>query len=430
MMSATVTALFSLWLLTVALLILYGGRLFRKTWNEVYLGEPVLCIESDDWGAGAQGQAEALRSILDVCSSFRDVKGRKAVFTANVVLTAPDLARVRNGWNSDGASLSLRTDFWDVYEVMRWGMQRGVLCPQLHAKEHVYLPGLIEMAKRRDSVLINELPSQNEPPTWETLPHPLQAHYVNGTTLPSAPLSLSEQSQMVCEAVELFKEYFGIGSLSTVAPCYLWDDRTEKAWHDAGIRFIQTAGYRCTSLDKDGRYVQDPAAIRFGERNPLGQVYLVRTAMYEPADRHDAERRCWTGVVRALRQGLPAVISTHAYNYVGSRAERERALVGLRQVLGKALQRYPRLRFMSTPELGEAIEGFRDGASENGRFKADALRRATGPAKLSAFLYRLWYRHLKLRIAFVATLLIVPGVVALLTCTALQALRGTKTRYS
>jgi hypothetical protein len=53
-----------------------------------------------------------------------------------------------------------------------------------------------------------------------------------------------------------------------------------------------------------------------------------------------------------INKGIPAVLDTHRLNYIGKFAEHSRAQ--LKQLLDE-LTKIPNVRFLTSPELGEAI---------------------------------------------------------------------------
>ena len=80
-------------LLWAAVLLAFAGPLVAR-WREPVLRQPVLIIESDDWGAGPLAQADALNRLSALLQRVRDGSGRPAVMTLGVVLEVPDGPRI------------------------------------------------------------------------------------------------------------------------------------------------------------------------------------------------------------------------------------------------------------------------------------------------------------------------------------------------
>ncbi|MDA9981289.1 hypothetical protein N9H39_00820 [Gammaproteobacteria bacterium] len=410
---AIISALLLVWLGCSGALWLWRRELFSRTWHEPYVAGLALVIESDDWGPGESFHTERLDGLSGLLGRYSDSTGRTAMLTAGMVLAAPDTRAIREKGYSSYVRRYLDRGFELLLEAFRRAMQAGTLVPQLHGLEHYYGEGLIRLAAANDERVLKAF-RHDEWSDWESLDSPLQGHYVDGTRLPTTPLPRHEQQETVNAAAMAFQRMFGISSSSTVAPCYLWNDTTESIWYEHGIRFIQTAGYRCAGRGEDRTYIQDKQLIRPGDQNDLGQVYLVRNAMYEPVDGR-GDDSCMSEIKQAQRQGLPAVISMHRYNFTRSRREYEMALAGLDRLLSTTAISFQPIRYLSSPELGAWFAGDDNPITDPVTGKSwPELRSLTGLEKTGAFLFRLWYRHAKLRLVTLVTGLIIPlGIFAL-----------------
>jgi hypothetical protein len=413
-------ALIALWVVGLLVIVTTRRALLRATWREPYVDEPVVILESDDWGPGPPDHTEALRRLLQVLAAHRDGVGRPAVLTANMVLSVPDGPAIVAGGFRGYARRELDVDFPELFTVMREGRAAGTFFPQLHGREHLNPEALLRRARNGDLSLrrLLEIPGWSD---WESLDSPLQGHFVDGSELPTRPVAMDQQRSMVAEGVLLFARAFGESPASAVAPCYLWNDDTEAAWAAAGVRYIQTAGYRCIGRGMDGAYIQSPRWLHAGSTNRQGQRYLVRNVMYEPADGRDWEA-AWREVRHRFREAQPAVISTHRYNYTRTEI-RAQALRGLDELLDRVCRRYPRVRFAASPEWGRWLDrGELADALTHGTWPTP--RSASGPRRIAGFLRRLWRRHEKLRWLVAATGLIVPGVLLVILLDGVAALAG------
>ncbi|MCH9670221.1 MAG: hypothetical protein K0U93_02120, partial [Gammaproteobacteria bacterium] len=299
--------------------------------------------------------------------------------------------------------------FPTLARAFRAWADKGVLVPQFHGLEHCNGDGLCALAREEDERIQEHALDATQPWwDWEELESPFQGHYVDGTHLPSKPVDAATQAFLVREGLSRFASVFGFQPTSAVAPCYLWNDDTEQEWSKGGIRYIQTAGYRCTGRDAQGTYFQDKPWLTFGSRNGLGQMYLVRNTMFEPTDGRGVQ-----GALEEARaayvQGLPIVISTHRYNFTRSEDAHRDSLRQFAQLLN-GLRELGALRYLSSPELGAWVDT-PDAPLVHPATGAvwPPLNARSGIAKVSAFLLRLWYRHPKLRVVACVTGLIVPG---------------------
>ena len=400
-------SLILLWSLLLITLYVTQKTLLHTTWNEPYINETAILIESDDWGPGASHHAQRLDGLVEVLARHQDQTGRPAVITADMVLSVADTQTMREQGRKNYVRRYLDDAFDEIMASLIKGISKGVIVPQLHGIEHYYGAGLVAIAGKNDPRVEDVFKTDNWT-DWESLDSPLQAHYINGTQLPTTPVSTDERQAQIRQACDTFRRIFGTASRSTVAPCYLWDDEVESMWSKQDIRYIQTAGYRCPGRDSSGQYIQDLCQIRPGQRNAYGQIYLVRNAMYEPVDGRD-EENCYQQALIARRQGLAVVISTHRYNYTRSGDEYTRSLAGLDSLLTRLKATTSPLRFLSSPELGDWISDNSSSLADPSSGKTwPPLTSQTGLVKLRSFLFRLWYRHRKLRILALGTGLIAP----------------------
>ncbi|MDA3787609.1 MAG: hypothetical protein PF503_03825 [Desulfobacula sp.] len=388
--------LMGFWSVPLILILFSRYKLLITAWNEPYFVSALVVIESDDWGPGDEGHILGLKELLAVLGRHMDSKGRSAVLTANIILTVPDGDKIIQHDYQHYYFKSLPEHFQKMLIFMVQMYNQGLFFPQLHGLAHYHPEKITELAGLGNDNVRNWISHSSF--EWEQLPHPLQSHYIDGTTLPSRPVEYEIQENFVKISVLLFKQAFGFDSTSTVAPCYLWDDNTEKIWSDSGFRYIQTAGYRCTGLDLHGAYLQCPKILRTGDQSPLGLIYLVRTVMFEPKDFSDAEKICIKGIEQAVNQGLPVVISTHRYNYAGTGSCLISSVEALDRILNFITKNYNDIHFLNSEELGKIIE------------KKTCLNTIQFFFKVRAFLYRVWYRHRKIRFLSYGTLLILPGV--------------------
>ena len=398
--------IFLFWILSLILLLTWKLALFKKTWKEPYFSDIPVLIESDDWGPGGDFHATRLDKLLTTLSQHLDSTNRKAILTADIVLAVPDTEKIQHNSNGSYSRISLE-HFPEIYASMLSGVKQGTFVPQLHGMEHLNGNAFAQLCKQKDSRTEQARATQNWW-DWETLESPLQGHYVNGSTLPTTPISNVEAIQTIDSASQLFTQLFKYPTQSTVAPCYLWNDEIETAWNNQNIQTIQTAGYRCTGRDNTGKYIQNPSLIRVGERNKNDQIYLVRNVMFEPVDGKNTTETAYQESIAAYKQAQPITISTHRYNYTRDEEQCDDSLTGLNNLIDK-ITKLPNIRFLSSPELGEIIRSPEQviiNHFNNTQWKS--VNTLTGHKKLSAFLYRLYFRNPKLVLASYITGFIIP----------------------
>ena len=400
--------IFASWILCLTAVYLWKKSLLKSTWREPYFADTPILIESDDWGPGADFQAGRLSKILSCLESHKDSVNRSAVITADIVLSAPDIEKITTAPDFAYHRKMLDEHYPEIYQAMLKGIKTGTFVPQLHGLEHLNSQALSRLCQQNDSRVADAVSDPNGW-NWESLAPPLQGHYVDGSSLPSQSIKPENAQTIIALATQTFQMLFGNPSISTVAPCYLWNSEIESIWQSYGIRVIQTAGYRCDGIDENGKHHEDKQLIRPGDKSDTGQIYLVRNVMYEPVDgRHNAET-AYQEALSAFTQALPICISTHRYNYTRSEEDFQQSLTGLDKLLSAVTQTFSNTRFVSSPELGEQISSatavitnpFND-------TQWPPLKQLSGTKKIAPFLRRLYTRHPKLVLLSYLTGLIIP----------------------
>jgi hypothetical protein len=401
--------IFASWILCLIAVYLWKNNLFKQTWQEPYFADTPILIESDDWGPGGVFHAERLSQLLVCLEGHKDSVNRTAVITADVVLSAPDIEKITVDPDFAYHRKMLDEDFPEIYHVMLSGIKTGAFVPQLHGLEHLNGQAFAQLSQHNDFRIAAAV-SDPDGWNWESLASPLQGHYVDGSCLPAQAISLENAQAIIALATQTFQNFFGYPSISTVAPCYLWNSDIENIWQKYGIQIIQTAGYRCDGIDENGKHHEDKLLIRLGDSSDAGQVYLVRNVMYEPVDGRNNSETAYQEALSAYAQALPVCISTHRYNYTRSEEDFRQSLAGLDSLLGNIRQTFSDSRFVSSPELGAQIL-LENSAITN--FFNDSqwppLKRLSGTKKIAPFLRRLYTRHPKLALMSYLTGLIIPA---------------------
>ena len=395
------------WSLCLLLLWLWKASLFKKTWLEPYFAETPVLIESDDWGPGGDFHAIRLQNLLTALNQHKDSINRPAILTADMVLSIPDMQKITLA-NDGSYHRKTLESFPEIYKTMQAGIKAGVFVPQLHGLEHLNGKAFALLSQQNEHRL-TQAKTTNNWWDWETLDPPLQGHYVDGSTLPTTPITELEATEIITDASRLFEQLFGCPSLSTVAPCYLWNDTIEQKWSENQISVIQTAGYRCTSRNETGKYYQDKPLLRVGDKNNFNQIYLVRNIMYEPVDGRNTTESAFQDALIAHRQALPLTISTHRYNFTRSEEAFDSSLQGLNDLLQKITTTLSNTRFLSSAELGQFLHDSKQPIYNTfNQSQWPTLSYLQGPQKLTAFFYRLYYRHPKLVLISKISGLIIP----------------------
>lgn len=351
-------------------------------------GENILVFESDDWGSVRTSTPEAyqklissgyklnrsfwhldsletdddLTALFNVLEKFKDIRGCPACFTGNIVMANPDFTRIRSSCFSNyyiedvTKTLKANSNRTGVAKLWRDGMNSKLFRPQLHAREHIrwweWMAALREGSQEAlDTFEFNMCGLQIEASKeGVSFFNPI---YVNNHLFENDTINLTS---MIKEGFLQFEELFGFKSLSTIAPFCAWTDKVEKIWSTIGVKYIQ--GSYCQHVVSD--HGIDYIKHYIGERSRYGSLHLVRNCSFEPASNlnNDILPKTLAQIKRAFKLGIPAIVSTHRVNYIGSilEANRKRGLSQLEKLLDEVLTAWPDVHFLSSAELGYMIE--------------------------------------------------------------------------
>lgn len=326
------------------------ARPLLARWREPVFRFPILCIESDDWGAGPEAQAMALARLCELLQRVRDSSGRPALMTLGVILEVPDGPRIgASGCGEYHAQPLSDARFTSVREAMQTGVASGVFVPQLHGQCH-YWPPAVLTAARHDAAVRDWL-TQAQPVPTEILPSALQSRWVDASSLPSQPLSDEVIERAVADEASVYQRVFGVPPTAAVATTFVWTAAVETAWARAGVEVIVTPGRRATCRMAAGEPGCVDAAMLTGEHSPAGPVYVVRDVYFEPALGH-APARLVDGLRCRSRQGRACLAETHRFNFL---QDCDASLAALEAGLDAALAACPDTRFADPSEIGRVV---------------------------------------------------------------------------
>ena len=331
----------------LAVLAAFSGPLVAR-WREPVFRVPILVIESDDWGAGPDTQAELLAAIAATLARIRDTTGQPALMTLGMVFEMPDGARIaREGFTTYHGLTLDDTRFTALRETIAAGIRAGVFVPQLHGQCHYWPPALMAAAAREGRVRAWLAAGGRS----EDLPSPLQSRWVDAWALPSRPLAAADIDAAARREAASFAQCFGHPPRVAVPTTFVWNAAVEAAWQRAGVAVVVTPGRRATCRAAAGQPGCVDRRILTGERSDAGQTYLVRDVYFEPARGHTPERLV-EGLALRTRQGRACLVETHRVNFLD---QPDASLVALEAGLAACRARFPTLRFLAPEAIAHAI---------------------------------------------------------------------------
>jgi hypothetical protein len=342
------------------------------------VGQKLVVIESDDWGAIRTPSKEALKAfqekgldlgnsiykvdalesqddlelLFSVLSKHKDHQGSTAKITANAIMANPDFDKIKAS-NFTEFHYEKFTDTFQKYpnhanNLNLWlqGKSQGVFQPQFHGREHLNY-------KRWLKVLQQNNQAAQFCFDWNATYSGTGDYSFMEAYDWDSPSDIPDQKAIIADGLRIFKETFGEDSKSFISPCYNWDSEIEAVLSQHGVKWIQ--GLR-SQLRPTGTFDQYNALPHtFGETNALGLKYNIRNCIFEPSmnPNRDWIKSCLAQMASAFHWNKPAVICAHRINFVGfiDEKNRDRGLKDLDLLLKSILQKWPDVHFISTDEL-------------------------------------------------------------------------------
>lgn len=297
---------------------------------------------------------EDIEALYDVLLRYKDSSGNHPIITMNMVMANPDFNKIKeNNFNQyffehvkDTYSSYDKSN--EVLNLLRRGIDLGVVMPQSHGREHVNVLAWMNALKRReddvmcafDFGMCGIFPKEQKERGNQ---YQIAYKYTK-----NSDIEVIEKT--VEEALSLFEDYWGFKSKTFIAPCYTWDENIERKLYEGGVELIQSSRSRRNTFDNRVEYIYS------GQHNNLGQVYSIRNTKFEPSTSKDREQELdvlLSDIDKIFKEKKIAVISSHRINYASrlSVENRDATLEMLDLFLKKVIDKYPDVEFMSSDML-------------------------------------------------------------------------------
>jgi hypothetical protein len=348
----------------------------------------IVVIESDDWGsirmpskevyntflkAGipvnkcAYNKYDSLESeedlslLFELLLTFKDKNGLPPKITANTIVANPDFKRIEDSdfkkyeYELFTKTLESYPKHKNTLNKIKEGIESDIFFPQLHGREHLninrWMYNLRSGSQETKFAFDHKMFGLSTNITKEKRQSYMAALDVDDHK------SLIEQKAIIEEAQSIFEQTYGYKSISFIAPNYTWSSDIEPFLKNVGIKFIQ--GSASQALPQAEKNQLKFKRHYTGEKNNLGQIYLVRNCSFEPSllPESDVVSECLNEIQTSFFWKKPAIISSHRLNFIGSidESNRSKNLMLLQQLLKKVLQRWPDVEFMTTSQLGQEM---------------------------------------------------------------------------
>ena len=307
-----------------------------------------------------------LSSLYDTLNAVKDKQGRPAVFTAFAMPCNIDFEKMQHEGNKEYHSellpityekLSIMdaNAYQGTWKLWQEGINKGLMAPQFHGREHLNLKVFQEKLKEKSPELFTALRNRSytsiSSSGYATISWPAAFDFWDYSENQAF-------SSIIEDGLNMFEQVFGYRATNFTPPVYNCHPTNYPALEKGGIKFIDTALIHKEHVGM-GRYKRK---FNFtGKEATDGQKFIVRNVVFEPGDDRGID---WVSyaiqqIDAAFRWNHPAIISSHRVNFCGYINENNRntGITALSSLLKKIVEKWPEVEFMAANELADIIAG-------------------------------------------------------------------------
>jgi len=366
---------------------MFFKKIIRQLYNVKgwHTDRKFVIIESDDWGSirmpskqiyekllckgfpvdkdpysrfDSLESNQDLESLFEILRKHSDSNGNCPVITANTIMANPDFEKIRiNGFSTYfyepfTGTLERYASHDRVLSLYHEGIKEGIFHPQLHGREHLNIAQWMSALKSIEGLPLRQI-------------FDYEAFGINVKGLKSkrnnlmAALDYEYKKdldlilQSMKEANDLFFKIFNYHSKTFIAPCYVWDHNIENCLNNLGVIALQGIPYQY--IPKVNSVSYGKALHYTGQKNKLGQTYLVRNVFFEPSldPKIDWVSESLMRIEEAFKGKKPAIIGSHRLNYIGYMDTNNRN-INLKlfdNLLSNIIMKWPSVEFITSDQL-------------------------------------------------------------------------------
>jgi len=305
--------------------------------------------------------AQDLEKLFDILTSVKDAPGNHAVFTPVTIVANPDFQRIKEAefkeyyYEPFTETLKRYPGCEKSFELWLEGINKRIFIPQLHGREHLNVTAWMNALRSKDKqahLAFNE-------GVWGFVPENYPVVDYQTAFLLGSLQELEYQKEILLDGIALFKEIFGFQAEYFVPPNGYINNSLNRILYENGIKYRSASKMQFEPL---GNNKFRRAFHWLGQKDKTGVRYITRNCFFEPSQTgKDWVDSCLYDIHIAFKCRKPAVISTHRVNYVGSlnKFNRDKGVYQLRELLQRIIKNWPEAEFMTTPQLGKLIEGYK-----------------------------------------------------------------------
>ena len=307
---------------------------------------------------------EDLEVLFEALQSVKDKNGRHAVFTPFALPCNINFEKMaETGYSSYHYELLTETfekisvlqpdAYRGAWDLWREGIDRGIMVPLFHGREHLNLKLFEEKLAKGDKELLTALKNRS---------YTSISSVGYETISPMAAFDFWETDEnerfkeVIRDGLDAFETVYGYRSDHFNPPGGREHPLIHKTLKECGVTYLDTP---LIKTEHQGRGNYKKVINYTGKKNREGQVYLVRNVVFEPTDDRGVDWVDFTlkQIEAAFRWNRPAIISSHRVNFCGhiDPENRKLGIESLKTLLQRITTRWPDVEFMAANELGNLI---------------------------------------------------------------------------
>lgn len=307
---------------------------------------------------------EDLEALYEVLTSVEDKYGGPAIFTpfampCNINFEAMAENNYTEFINEQLPETYKKLSAKDAkayegtWRLWQEGIEKGLMKPQFHGREHLNLKVFKEKLEKQDSQVLTALKNRSYTSIsnsgYPTISITAAFHFWEFSENESF-------KDIIKEGLNAFEDVYGYRSIHFNAPGGSEHPVIHQYLHENGVECIDTPFIKNEHQGK-GKYKK---ILNYtGKKHPYG-IYQVRNVVFEPTVKSP---RNWVDfslkqIEAAFRWNKPAIVSSHRVNFCGHIAEKNRqlGLSELKLLLQRIVAKWPDVEFINSEELYKIIK--------------------------------------------------------------------------
>jgi len=305
-----------------------------------------------------------LEALNETLASVRDKNGNPAVFTAFSVPVNINFERMREE-NFRTYHYELLPETYEklsqidpeayngAWNLWKEGIQRQLIHPEFHGREHFNLKVFNEKLTNRNKELILSLQNRS-------LTSISNSGYPTISYTAAFDFDKFQENEafreVILDGLNQFEKVFGIRARHFNPPGGRGHPIIHSYLRNGGIEYLDTPMFKKEHMGQ-GKY---KSVFNYtGKKNKQNQIFMVRNCVFEPTHNRGVDWVNYTfkQIEAAFCLKKPAIISSHRVNFCGhiDPENRKKGLAALKTLLHKIIKTHPDVEFMTSTELGDLI---------------------------------------------------------------------------